>query len=153
MSHTLNRRGRLLDATNANRFDGIEGGLEKELASAITKVLLVLTNHADDKSMPVQQVLTLLTAYTEENVNQLDLTKFIGAERSAVSRLLARLGEGEILGKPGLRWAQTSIDPINRTRRIVSLTTRGRSVVDGALKAALFKPHRIYDQEEKCSIQ
>jgi len=83
--------------------------------------------------LETQQQLLLLSLYTVGEMSQADLPKHIGCQRSAVSRNIARLGDGEKpLKERGPGWIETRPDLNDRRNNYVSLTPRGRDVIDRA---------------------
>lgn len=84
----------------------------------------------------VNQVLTLLHVAAQPDIPQANLEKLSGVSQSAVSRTVAKLGQGITPREPGLGLLETYEDPFYRKRKLVRLTARGADVVK-ALEAAV----------------
>jgi len=85
--------------------------------------------------LETQQQLLLLSLYTGGEMSQAELPKHTGCQSSAVSRNIARLGDGEKpLLERGPGWITTREDLNDRRNNYVSLTPLGRAVIDKAIK-------------------
>jgi len=85
--------------------------------------------------LETQQQLLLLSLYASGEMSQAELPKHTGCQRSAVSRNIARLGDGEKpLLERGPGWVTTREDLNDRRNNYVSLTPLGRAVIDRAIK-------------------
>jgi DNA-binding MarR family transcriptional regulator len=105
-----------------------------------------MTQATGDSTMGAQQLLLLMALYIHGELNQIDLPRYTGVEKSANSRNLARLGEGSWVDKgqgkrhePGLGLVEGYDEPTDRRIKKVRLTPKGRVVLEEAAKqAALF---------------
>jgi DNA-binding MarR family transcriptional regulator len=89
----------------------------------------------------------MLTAlYVHGTLNQTDLPKFTGVEKSAVARNIARLGGGAWQAKPGsaakverpgLGLIESYQEPTDRRFNMVRLSPKGRSVLEALSKDAM----------------
>lgn len=95
------------------------------------------------QTMGAQQLLLLLTLYIHGSVNQVDLPKFTGVEKSANSRNIAVLGGGQwtvqrSTGKKvfdaGLGLVEAYEEPTNRRFKMVRLTPQGRALLEEAAR-------------------
>jgi DNA-binding MarR family transcriptional regulator len=105
--------------------------LASKLHGIVAEYLTHLGQATGDSTMPTQQVLTLLAVYLNPDVNLTDLPRYTGVEKSANSRNIAKLGDGErphVKGGPGL--LQSYHDPMDRRFVKVRLTPRGRALLD-----------------------
>lgn len=84
-------------------------------------------------------MLLLLALYIHGQLNQMDLHKFTGVEKSANGRNIARLGPGQFVSssesdrkthKPGLGLVEAYQDPMDRRINLVRLTSKGRALVE-----------------------
>lgn len=102
--------------------------------SAFIKALSELTN---DSTMPSQQQLLLLSLAVHGHLNQQAIEDYTGVKRSSNSRNIAKLGMGERpLEAPGPGYVQSEEDLRNRSAKIVSLTPKGRALIDEAWERA-----------------
>jgi DNA-binding MarR family transcriptional regulator len=102
-----------------------------------------MTQATGESTMGAQQILLLLALYINGELNQIDLPKYTGVEKSANSRNLARLGEGAWIDKgqgkrhePGLGLVEGYEEPTDRRIKKVRLTPKGRVVLEEAAKQA-----------------
>jgi DNA-binding MarR family transcriptional regulator len=97
--------------------------------------ITALAKHTELPRLETQQQLMLITLYTMGEVSQADLPKYVGCQRSAVSRNIARLGDGE---KPlevrGPGWVEAYADLSDRRNNFVRLTARGKEVLQKAAR-------------------
>lgn len=113
--------------------------------------LELLTEAAGDKTMGVQQVQLLLALHSYGVLNQVDLPRYTGVEKSSNSRHIAALGAGfPVLDKKtgtrsierGLGWVEAYEEPTNRRFKMVRLTPLGKAQLDSIaarVAAQLFK--------------
>lgn len=93
-------------------------------------------------TLPVSYVSLILTVALEGRITQAQLSNELGLPRATVSRALLVLSKWERKGVPGLKdipgldLLQSEIDPADRRMRIISLTSRGKMVINN-LKAIL----------------
>lgn len=95
-----------------------------------------------DPHMTIPQVTLLLQLYVHGQITQQDLPKYTMVAKSANSRNVAKLGDGErpaIERGPG--WIESFEDPMDRRTKIVRLTPLGRALLEtAAVPAARFFP-------------
>lgn len=105
------------------------------IVGGVAEFLAQLAKATGDNTMPVQQQLLLLALYSAPEVNQLDLPRWTGVERSANSRNLAKLGQGERpLLKAGPGWVEAYEDLADRRFKKARLTPKGRAMLDGVIE-------------------
>ena len=89
--------------------------------------------------MGAQQMLLLLALYVHGTLNQIDLPRYTGVEKSANSRNVALLGEGQWVTnrtsgdkkhEPGMGLVEAYDEPTNRRYKMVRLTPKGRAVLE-----------------------
>lgn len=99
--------------------------------------LAALSGASGDPAMGVQQVQLLLQLYLHNELSQIDLPRYTGVEKSANSRNVAKLGDGERpLVRRGPGWVEAYEDPADRRHKLVRLTPLGRNVVHQAAQRA-----------------
>lgn len=106
-------------------------GESGRLHGLVADYLAHLGRATGDTTMPTQQVLTLIAAYLNPDMNLTDLHRYTGVEKSSNSRNIAKLGDGErppIKRGPGL--IESYHDPMDRRYVKVRLTPRGKALMD-----------------------
>jgi DNA-binding MarR family transcriptional regulator len=84
-----------------------------------------------DPDMPIQYALSFLTIAQNEGLSMGDLAQRLGIAQSSASRNIAALSRWHSFGKDGHDLVEALEDPRERRRKIVSLTSRGHSLVAG----------------------
>lgn len=92
-----------------------------------------------DPDMPIQQCATLFYVAGNESCIMQDMASALGFSQSSASRNVAALSKMHRLGKPGLDLIVAEEDPAERRRKLLSLTPKGKRVVEMVL--AKFKQH------------
>lgn len=99
----------------------------------VTEFIKALAELTNDYTMPSQQQLLLLSLAVHGSLNQQSIEDYTGVKKSSNSRNIAKLGEGEKpLEAPGPGYLKNEIDLRNRTAKVVSLTPKGRALMDEA---------------------
>jgi len=107
----------------------------KDIAGLAGAFISSLSRSTGLSRLETQQQLLLLSLYSGGEMSQAELPKHTGCQRSAVSRNIARLGDGEKpLLERGPGWITTREDLNDRRNNYVSLTPLGRAVIDKAIK-------------------
>ncbi len=83
-----------------------------------------------DSDMPIQYALSFLTIARHEGLSMGDLAQRLDIAQSSASRNIAALSRWHSFGKPGHDLIEAREDPRERRRKIVSLTQRGRALID-----------------------
>lgn len=105
-------------------------------AAAIADTIITeLAAAANDPTIGANQLHLLLHIYVNGNIYQSEASKFSGRAKSTNSRLIARLGRGDLSG-PGLGWIEPVEDLKNRRMNMVMLTQRGRAAIEAACERA-----------------
>lgn len=104
--------------------------------------LTAITELAQMPDISVPQVQLLLQLRIHGEVTQASLEDLTGVKKSAVSRNVAKMGPGEKPKvAPGPGWVVSERDLDNRKHNLVSLTQKGRAIVEeAALRAARYLP-------------
>lgn len=89
-----------------------------------------------DASFAVAQVLLLVASAGDEGVSLTDIADKAGLGLSTVSRHVAHLGKINRHHQEGLNLIQTHEDPMERRRRLATLTGKGRAFMNQLLKEA-----------------
>jgi DNA-binding MarR family transcriptional regulator len=88
-----------------------------------------------DPEMPLQQITVLTLVAFNSGITMKDIGERMGMAQSTVSRNCAALGKTHRLGVAGKGLISTAEDPHERRRKIVSLTPKGRLVMQSVLEA------------------
>lgn len=84
--------------------------------------------------LPMQQAAALLYIAANEGCMVLDMANATGMTQSAASRNIAALGKWARYGKPGLELIRTEEDPMERRRKLLYLTPKGRNAVQAIIE-------------------
>ena len=79
-----------------------------------------------DYEVPAQVILCFVFVASHNPCHSEVLCHELGLTRAAVSRNTDWLSEKHRLGKPGLNLINKEVDPSNRRRMVLSLTTKGK---------------------------
>lgn len=114
---------------------------EKAASVAVTSLFIEsLCEATKDWTLGAQHLNLLMQLYIHGDIYQQDLDKYTRLKKSANSRNIYKLGEGDS-EKPGMGLVVAEADLKNRKMNIVRLTQRGRALVEGAaVEAARFLP-------------
>lgn len=83
-----------------------------------------------DAEIPLTTVGVFLVVVQNEHMTMKDMAKILGISQASCSRNVAYLAQYHRLNKPGLNLLVTREDPEERRRKIVSLTQKGKRVVE-----------------------
>ena len=83
-----------------------------------------------DADLPLTTVAVFLTVVKNENMTMKEMSKFLNISQSSCSRNVAYLSQYHRLHKPGLNLLVSREDPMERRRKIVRLTSKGRRFVE-----------------------
>lgn len=83
-----------------------------------------------DPDMPIQYALSFLTIARNEGISIRELAERLDVAQSSASRNVAALSEWHSFRKPGHDLVTSREDPRERRRKIVTLTARGRELLD-----------------------
>ncbi|HSK40358.1 MAG TPA: helix-turn-helix domain-containing protein [Arenibaculum sp.] len=92
-----------------------------------------------DPDMPIQYALSFLTVAQNEGLSIRELSERLGIAQSSASRNVAALSRWRGFDRPGHDLVQATEDPRERRRKVVTLTPRGRALVD-ELRALVSPP-------------
>lgn len=106
---------------------------------------------ADDPVMPIQMLQTFLAIARQPGISMQQLGAILKTSQASCSRNVAALGKWHKFGEPGLDLVEALEDPVERRRKIMFLTPKGRARAQEILSAIAGKP--ITDFEAKDSRQ
>jgi DNA-binding MarR family transcriptional regulator len=107
------------------------GSYGKEI-HRLMQAIDVLRTNSDD--MPIQQLQTILAIALRPGMTMEELGREVGMSQSSCSRNVAALSKWHRLRKPGADMIEAIEDPRERRRKIIYLTTRGRTAVKRSLE-------------------
>jgi DNA-binding MarR family transcriptional regulator len=80
-----------------------------------------------DPEMPLQQVMCLLViAEAEEGLSLTDVAKKVGISLTTASRYVSALGKLNRHRTEGLKYIESHEDPMERRKKIIRITTKGK---------------------------
>lgn len=104
--------------------------LEKREHTALMRMLAALEEFRKlDPEMPIQQAVTFLVIAANEGLSLREVAERTGQAHSSTSRNVAALGEVHRYGKPGHRVIAATEDPLERRKKTITLTHKGRTVL------------------------
>ena len=106
---------------------------------SLEKVLKIVKKFREldaDISFSVALVLLLVAQAGDEGISLTDIASMANLGLSTVSRHVAHLGKINRHHEEGLNLIQTHEDPMERRRRLVTLTGKGRAFMNQLLKEA-----------------
>ena len=86
-----------------------------------------------DPEMPIQTVAVFLKVANEDGITMKDLGESLGIPQSSCSRNVAALSKLNRLNKSGHDLVYAVEDPVERRRKIVKLTPKGKRVAESLL--------------------
>lgn len=102
---------------------------------AYTKGLKMLEEFRKiEPDMPIQMAATFLTVANEEGITMKTLGERLDISQSSCSRNVAALSKFHRLNKPGHDLVYATEDPVERRRKIVKLTPKGKRVAQALLE-------------------
>ena len=92
----------------------------------LLKVGLVALDYLDNRRFEWQTLEMFLHVASQISpISQQELEKRMNLAQSAISRNVAKLGNGLTMNDPGARVVESYEDPSSRSRKLVRLTSRG----------------------------
>lgn len=82
-----------------------------------------------DSDMPMAQALSLLVIAENEGLSLKDLAEKVGVGMASASRYVAFFGKPSASGKKGLGLVVAVEDPMERRKKTITLTAKGRQVI------------------------
>lgn len=136
MNSTLKKQGTKEGASSAQAMGGsfsslgIASPTQRKLAGCLSDVLDLLRDGCNDPELPAQTISMLLhVASCSEPKGILELGELTGMSRASASRVIQILGRG-MRERSGLGYLETHEDPLNWSRKLVSLTPKGLRLVE-----------------------
>jgi DNA-binding MarR family transcriptional regulator len=90
---------------------------------------------ADDPVMPIQMLQTFLAVAKQPGISMQQLGAILKTSQASCSRNVAALGKWHKFQQPGLDLVEAVEDPVERRRKIVFLTPKGRARAEEILSA------------------
>lgn len=88
-----------------------------------------------DDEMPIQTAVTFLTAALKPGCSMKELSDRIGLGQSSASRNVSTLAKWKSPGRPGHEVLETAEDILDRRRKVVDLTPKGKRIIDSIVKS------------------
>jgi DNA-binding MarR family transcriptional regulator len=82
-----------------------------------------------DPDMPMAMALSLLVISKNEGLSLKELAEKVGIGMASVSRYVAFFGKPNASGKKGLGLVVAVEDPLERRKKTITLTAKGRAVI------------------------
>jgi DNA-binding MarR family transcriptional regulator len=108
---------------------------------------------AEDPVMPTQMLQTFLAVARQPGINMQQLGEILKTSQASCSRNVAALGKWHKLGEPGLDLIEAVEDPIERRRKIMFLTPKGRAHVQEILSVMTGKPVTDFETKDSRSLE
>ena len=86
-----------------------------------------------DREMPIYRALMLLQVAMNPGMRMTELEEITGFTHAAVSRNMLVLSEWRTVGQAGLNLVEPIDDPVDRNRKLLFLTPKGRKYMEGIL--------------------
>jgi DNA-binding MarR family transcriptional regulator len=100
-------------------------------AKKIEEVMATLAAlRALDADMPIAQALSLLVIAQKDGLSLKELAKEVGVGMASASRYVAAFGKPSATGRKGLGLVTATEDPFERRKKIISLTAKGKVIVN-----------------------
>lgn len=96
-----------------------------------------------DSEMPLQMVAVLLTIAAEEDVPMAEVARVTNLSQASISRNVAALGMIHRKKKPGYGLVDAYEDPMERRRKLLRLTPKGRSLINKITKQIADRCRRL----------
>ncbi len=109
----------------------------------LIKAIDAIRTESDD--MPAQQIQCFLTIALRPGITMEQLGQDVGISQSSCSRNVAALSKWHRLGKPGADYVEAIEDPLERRRKIMFLTARGKTIARKAVEAITGQPATDFD--------
>lgn len=124
--------------TNSTTETALQQHRKTGAAVAVASAMIEhMTRELNDPAIGANQINLLLQLYIHGTIQQVELKNFTGVDRSANSRNIAKLGQGEKPNvKPGPGLVDTERDINNRKHQLVFLSQKGRLFVEAAAQKA-----------------
>ncbi len=108
---------------------------------------------AEDPVMPIQMLQTLLAVARQPGITMQELGEILGTSQASCSRNVAALGKWHKFGEPGLDLVDAIEDPVERRRKIIFLTPKGRVRVQEVLSAMTGQPVTDFETMDSRSFE
>ena len=108
---------------------------------------------AEDPVMPIQMLQTLLAVARQPGITMQELGEILGTSQASCSRNVAALGKWHKFGEPGLDLVDAIEDPVERRRKIIFLTPKGRVRVQEVLSAMIGQSVTDFETKDSRSFE
>ena len=108
---------------------------------------------AEDPVMPIQMLQTFLAVARQPGITMYQLGEILKTSQASCSRNVAALGKWHKLGEPGLDLVEGVEDPVERRRKIIFLTPKGRARVQEVLSAMTGKPITDFETNDLRNLE
>jgi DNA-binding MarR family transcriptional regulator len=108
---------------------------------------------AEDPVMPIQMFQTLLAVARQSGITMNELGEILKTSQASCSRNVAALSKWHKFGEPGLDLIEAVEDPVERRRKIIFLTPKGRARVREVLSAMTGKPVTDFETKDSPSFE
>ncbi|MBV9288574.1 MAG: winged helix-turn-helix transcriptional regulator [Hyphomicrobiales bacterium] len=125
------------------------GAYSEEIHRLMAVVELV---RGDDPVMPIQMLQTFLAVAKQPGISMQQLGEILKTSQASCSRNVAALGKWHKFGEPGLDLVEAVEDPVERRRKIMFLTAKGRVRVQEILSAVTGKPVTDFETKDARSL-
>lgn len=89
-----------------------------------------------DLDMPIAQAVCLLLIAKNEGISLKDLAQKTGVGMASASRYVSTFGKPLVPGRKGFGFVTATEDPLERRKKVISLTAKGRAFVNQLIGAA-----------------
>lgn len=107
---------------------------------------------ADDPVMPIQMLQTFLAIAVQPGISMQQLGEILKTSQASCSRNVAALGKWHKFGEPGHDLVEAVEDPVERRRKIMFLTPKGRARAQEILSAMTGQPVRDFETKDSRSV-
>jgi DNA-binding MarR family transcriptional regulator len=108
---------------------------------------------AEDPVMPIQMLQTFLAVARQPGITMQQLGEILKTSQASCSRNVAALGKWHKFGEPGLDLVEAVEDPVERRRKIMFLTPKGRARVQEVLSAVTGKSVTDFETKDARSFE
>ena len=116
-------------------------------------IAVIEITRAEDPVMPIQMLQTFLAVARQPGITMYQLGEILKTSQASCSRNVAALSKWHKFGEPGLDLVEGVEDPVERRRKIIFLTPKGRALVQEILSAMTGKPVTDFETNNSRSFE